>query len=122
MRLASSTDISPPAQGVDHRHVQKELGEVIVRLHNPVVLSPTTIQVTWTVREHSLIIKSLTFSSISAFLRAAATVSLSHRVKISDKKATKVAPANSLRLNINFLCQHLSSLFLPECRDAFEIL
>uniref|UniRef100_A0A669C345 Roundabout, axon guidance receptor, homolog 2 (Drosophila) n=1 Tax=Oreochromis niloticus TaxID=8128 RepID=A0A669C345_ORENI len=38
-------DISPPAQGVDHRHVQKELGEVIVRLHNPVVLSPTTIQV-----------------------------------------------------------------------------
>lgn len=44
-----SADISPPAQGVDHRHVQKELGEVIVRLHNPVVLSPTTIQVTWTV-------------------------------------------------------------------------
>lgn len=53
MALASFslfTDISPPAQGVDHRHVQKELGEVIVRLHNPVVLSPTTIQVTWTVR------------------------------------------------------------------------
>lgn len=53
MALASVslfTDISPPAQGVDHRHVQKELGEVIVRLHNPVVLSPTTIQVTWTVR------------------------------------------------------------------------
>lgn len=45
----SLVDISPPAQGVDHRHVQKELGEVIVRLHNPVVLSPTTIQVTWTV-------------------------------------------------------------------------
>lgn len=43
------TDISPPAKGVDHRHVQKELGEVIVRLHNPVVLSPTTIQATWTV-------------------------------------------------------------------------
>ncbi|GAA6082486.1 roundabout homolog 2 isoform X1, partial [Tachysurus ichikawai] len=42
-------DISPPAKGIDHRHVQKELGEVIVRLHNPVVLSPTTIQVTWTV-------------------------------------------------------------------------
>lgn len=43
-------DISPPAQGVDHRHVQKELGNVVVRLHNPVVLSPTAIQVTWTVR------------------------------------------------------------------------
>lgn len=48
------TDISPPAQGVDHRHVQKELGDVIVRLHNPVVLSPTTIQVTWTVCAVSL--------------------------------------------------------------------
>lgn len=45
----SLIDISPPAQGVDHRHVQKELGEVMVRLHNPVVVSPTTIQVTWTV-------------------------------------------------------------------------
>ncbi|XP_057206389.1 roundabout homolog 2 isoform X8 [Triplophysa rosa] len=50
-------DISPPAQGVDHRQVQKELGEVIVRLHNPVVLSPTTIQVTWTVDRQSQFIQ-----------------------------------------------------------------
>ncbi|XP_036005684.1 roundabout homolog 2 isoform X8 [Fundulus heteroclitus] len=50
-------DMSPPAQGVDHRHVQKELGEVIVRLHNPVVLSPTTIQVTWTVDRQSQFIQ-----------------------------------------------------------------
>lgn len=49
VHYCSLVDISPPAQGVDHRHVQKELGEVIVRLHNPVVMSPTTIQVTWTV-------------------------------------------------------------------------
>ncbi|XP_062934048.1 roundabout homolog 2 [Cynocephalus volans] len=42
-------DISPPAQGVDHRQVQKELGDVIVRLHTPVALTPTTVQVTWTV-------------------------------------------------------------------------
>ncbi|XP_012502832.1 PREDICTED: roundabout homolog 2-like [Propithecus coquereli] len=42
-------DISPPAQGVDHRQVQKELGDVIVRLHTPVVLTPTTVQVTWTI-------------------------------------------------------------------------
>ncbi|XP_029422965.1 roundabout homolog 2 isoform X11 [Nannospalax galili] len=42
-------DISPPAQGVDHRQVQKELGDVIVRLHTPVLLTPTTVQVTWTV-------------------------------------------------------------------------
>ncbi|XP_066891006.1 roundabout homolog 2 isoform X8 [Kogia breviceps] len=42
-------DISPPAQGVDHRQVQKELGDVLVHLHTPVVLTPTTVQVTWTV-------------------------------------------------------------------------
>ncbi|XP_065769550.1 roundabout homolog 2 isoform X4 [Muntiacus reevesi] len=42
-------DISPPAQGVDHRQVQKELGDILVRLHTPVVLTPTTVQVTWTV-------------------------------------------------------------------------
>lgn len=47
-------DISPPAQGVDHRQVQKELGDVIVRLHIPVVLTPTTVQVTWTVSLHRL--------------------------------------------------------------------
>ncbi|KAK0154830.1 Roundabout 2 [Merluccius polli] len=50
-------DISPPSPGVDHRHVQKELGEVMVRLHNPVVMSPTTIQVTWTVDRQSQFIQ-----------------------------------------------------------------
>ncbi|KAI1903450.1 hypothetical protein AGOR_G00027320 [Albula goreensis] len=50
-------DISPPVPGVDHRHVQKELSEVIVRLHNPVVLSPTTVQVTWTVDHQSQFIQ-----------------------------------------------------------------
>ncbi|XP_069492541.1 roundabout homolog 2 isoform X10 [Ambystoma mexicanum] len=50
-------DISPPAQGVDHRQVQKELGDVIVRLHNPVVLTPTTMQVTWTVDRQSQFIQ-----------------------------------------------------------------
>lgn len=49
MVFSLTTDISPPAQGVDHRQVQKELGDVIVRLHTPVVLTPTTVQVTWTV-------------------------------------------------------------------------
>lgn len=47
--MVISVDISPPAQGVDHRQVQKELGDVLVRLHTPVVLTPTTVQVTWTV-------------------------------------------------------------------------
>ncbi|KAJ0063893.1 hypothetical protein NL108_013312, partial [Boleophthalmus pectinirostris] len=50
-------DISPPSQGVDHRHVQKELGEVLVKLHNPVVLSPTSIQATWTVDRQSQFIQ-----------------------------------------------------------------
>lgn len=44
-----SPDISPTAQGVDHRRVQKELGDVVVTMHNPVVLSSTSVQVTWTV-------------------------------------------------------------------------
>uniref|UniRef100_UPI00398F21F7 roundabout homolog 2 isoform X4 n=1 Tax=Pristiophorus japonicus TaxID=55135 RepID=UPI00398F21F7 len=50
-------DISPPAQGVDHRQVQRELGEVIVRLHNPLVLTPSSIQVTWTVDRQSQFIQ-----------------------------------------------------------------
>ncbi|XP_077150180.1 roundabout homolog 2 isoform X16 [Ranitomeya variabilis] len=50
-------DIRPTVQGVDHRQVQKELGDVIVRLHNPVVLSPTTIQVSWAVDRQSQFIQ-----------------------------------------------------------------
>ncbi|XP_069802056.1 roundabout homolog 2 isoform X8 [Dendropsophus ebraccatus] len=50
-------DISPTVQGVDHRQVQKELGDVIVRLHNPVVLSPTAIQISWTVDRQSQFIQ-----------------------------------------------------------------
>uniref|UniRef100_A0A8C5PGT8 Roundabout guidance receptor 2 n=1 Tax=Leptobrachium leishanense TaxID=445787 RepID=A0A8C5PGT8_9ANUR len=50
-------DISPPVQGVDHRQVQKELGDVIVRLHNPAVLTPTSIQVAWTVDRQSQFIQ-----------------------------------------------------------------
>ncbi|XP_072834939.2 roundabout homolog 3 isoform X2 [Pogona vitticeps] len=42
-------DVSPTRQGVDHRQVQKELGEVVVQLQDPIVLTSTTIQVTWTV-------------------------------------------------------------------------
>ncbi|KAK1800206.1 hypothetical protein P4O66_000254 [Electrophorus voltai] len=38
-------DISPAVRGVDHRQVQKELGDVIVSMHNPVVLSSTSVRV-----------------------------------------------------------------------------
>ncbi|KAL0994173.1 hypothetical protein UPYG_G00118740 [Umbra pygmaea] len=50
-------DISPPVQGVDHRRVQKELGDVLVSMHNPVVISSTTVQVTWTVENPSQFIQ-----------------------------------------------------------------
>uniref|UniRef100_A0A6Q2Z353 Roundabout, axon guidance receptor, homolog 2 (Drosophila) n=1 Tax=Esox lucius TaxID=8010 RepID=A0A6Q2Z353_ESOLU len=50
-------DISPPAQGVDHRRVQKELGDVAVSMHNPVVVSSTSVQVTWTVKNPSQFIQ-----------------------------------------------------------------
>ncbi|KAG7516829.1 roundabout-like 2-like [Solea senegalensis] len=50
-------DISPTAQGVDHRRVQKELGDVLVSMHNPVVLSSTSVQVTWTVENPSQFIQ-----------------------------------------------------------------
>ncbi|XP_043996661.1 roundabout homolog 2-like isoform X3 [Gambusia affinis] len=50
-------DISPTVQGVDHRRVQKELGDVVVNMHNPVVLSSTSVQVTWTVENPSQFIQ-----------------------------------------------------------------
>uniref|UniRef100_A0A8C7X149 Roundabout, axon guidance receptor, homolog 3 (Drosophila) n=1 Tax=Oryzias sinensis TaxID=183150 RepID=A0A8C7X149_9TELE len=42
-------DGSPTEQGVDHRQVQKELGEVSIYLQRPVVLSPTSARISWTV-------------------------------------------------------------------------
>ncbi|XP_049582637.1 roundabout homolog 2 isoform X1 [Syngnathus scovelli] len=46
-------DGSPPETGVDHRQVQRELGEVSVYLSKPVVLSPTSAKISWTVARHS---------------------------------------------------------------------
>eukprot|EP00062_Callorhinchus_milii_P011231 gi/632957169/ref/XP_007894326.1/ PREDICTED: roundabout homolog 2-like [Callorhinchus milii] len=42
-------DVSPTGQGVDHRQVQRELGEVDVQLQPPLTLTSSTIQVAWTV-------------------------------------------------------------------------
>ncbi|XP_031427689.1 roundabout homolog 2-like isoform X2 [Clupea harengus] len=50
-------DISPPVQGVDRRRVQQELGDVVVSMHNPVVLSSTSVRVTWTVENPSQFIQ-----------------------------------------------------------------
>nr|XP_015193162.1 PREDICTED: roundabout homolog 3 isoform X3 [Lepisosteus oculatus]XP_015193163.1 PREDICTED: roundabout homolog 3 isoform X3 [Lepisosteus oculatus] len=46
-------DVSPTGQGVDHRQVQRELGEVVVRLLEPVVLSASSVQLSWTVDSQS---------------------------------------------------------------------
>lgn len=43
------SDVSPTGQGVDHRQVQRELGEVAVQLQDPVTLTTASIRVSWTV-------------------------------------------------------------------------
>lgn len=45
-----SADTPPTIQGVDHRQIQKELGDVVVHLHNPTILSSSSVRVQWTVR------------------------------------------------------------------------
>lgn len=42
-------DVSPTGQGVDHRQVQRELGEVGVHLQKPVTLTASSVQVSWMV-------------------------------------------------------------------------
>ncbi|KAG7243172.1 hypothetical protein INR49_016547, partial [Caranx melampygus] len=46
-------DGSPTEQGVDHRQVQRELAEVTVYLQKPVILSPTSARISWTVAHPS---------------------------------------------------------------------
>lgn len=46
-------DGSPTEQGVDHRQVQRELGEVSIYLQKPVVLSPNSARISWTVARQS---------------------------------------------------------------------
>lgn len=52
--LALLADIPPTSQGVDHRQIQKELGDVVIHLHNPTILSSSSIWVQWTVSRYSL--------------------------------------------------------------------
>uniref|UniRef100_A0AAY4AYM5 Roundabout, axon guidance receptor, homolog 3 (Drosophila) n=1 Tax=Denticeps clupeoides TaxID=299321 RepID=A0AAY4AYM5_9TELE len=46
-------DVSPTGQGVDHRQVQKSLGEVAVLLQEPVLLTASSVQLSWTVDRQS---------------------------------------------------------------------
>lgn len=43
------SDVSPTGQGVDHRQVQRELGEVAVQLQDPLTLTTASIRVSWNV-------------------------------------------------------------------------
>lgn len=51
---ALHADIPPTSQGVDHRQIQKELGDVVIHLHNPTILSSSSVWVQWTVSRNSL--------------------------------------------------------------------
>ncbi|KAM7412828.1 hypothetical protein PAMA_020286 [Pampus argenteus] len=44
-------DIPPTSQGVDHRQIQRELEEVVIHLHNPTILSSSSVRVQWTVEQ-----------------------------------------------------------------------
>lgn len=46
---ALRADIPPTSQGVDHRQIQTELGDVTIHLHNPTILSSSSVWVQWTV-------------------------------------------------------------------------
>ncbi|XP_051535075.1 roundabout homolog 1-like isoform X1 [Myxocyprinus asiaticus] len=46
-------DIPPTSQGVDHGQIQRELGDVVIHLHNPTILSSSSVRVQWTVEQQS---------------------------------------------------------------------
>uniref|UniRef100_A0A671NAB9 Roundabout homolog 2-like n=1 Tax=Sinocyclocheilus anshuiensis TaxID=1608454 RepID=A0A671NAB9_9TELE len=47
------TQVSPTGQGVDHRQVQRELGEMAVQLHEPVLLTASSMKISWNVDRQS---------------------------------------------------------------------
>lgn len=44
------TESASTMQGVDHRHIQRELADVVIHLHTPTVLSSSAVRVQWMVR------------------------------------------------------------------------
>ncbi|MGH0162867.1 UNVERIFIED_CONTAM: hypothetical protein FKN15_043762 [Acipenser sinensis] len=46
-------DIPPTSQGVDHKQIQRELGDVIIHLHNPTILSSSSVKIQWTVEQQT---------------------------------------------------------------------
>ncbi|XP_061607732.1 roundabout homolog 1-like isoform X2 [Phyllopteryx taeniolatus] len=50
-------DITFTAEGTDPRHIQRELGDVVIHLNTPTVVSPSAVRVNWMVEKHSLYIQ-----------------------------------------------------------------
>lgn len=50
-------DGSSTILGVDHRHIQRELGDVVIHLHTPTVLSSSAVRLQWMVEQTSLYIQ-----------------------------------------------------------------
>ncbi|KAM9333815.1 roundabout homolog 1-like [Pholidichthys leucotaenia] len=46
-------DSTSTMQGVDHRHIQRELGDVVIHLHTPTVLSSSAVRLQWMVEQQS---------------------------------------------------------------------
>ncbi|XP_056141481.1 roundabout homolog 1-like [Lampris incognitus] len=46
-------DTPPTIQGVDHRQIQRELGDVVIHLHTPAVLSSSAVRIQWMVERPS---------------------------------------------------------------------
>ncbi|XP_025766720.1 roundabout homolog 1 isoform X5 [Oreochromis niloticus] len=46
-------DSTATMQGVDHRHIQRELADVVIHLRTPTVLSSSAVRVQWTVEQQS---------------------------------------------------------------------
>uniref|UniRef100_UPI003AAED308 roundabout homolog 1-like n=1 Tax=Centroberyx gerrardi TaxID=166262 RepID=UPI003AAED308 len=46
-------DTTSTIQGVDHRQIQRELGDVVIHLHTPTILSSSAVRVQWMVEQHS---------------------------------------------------------------------
>ncbi|XP_029925047.1 roundabout homolog 1-like [Myripristis murdjan] len=51
--VRTQADSTSTIQGVDHRQIQKELGDVVIHLHTPTILSSSAVRVQWMVAQQS---------------------------------------------------------------------
>ncbi|KAJ8378643.1 hypothetical protein AAFF_G00237670 [Aldrovandia affinis] len=79
-------DVSPTGQGVDHRQVQRELGEVVVQLQKSILLTASSVRVSWTVDRQSQYIQGY-----RVLYRAAGSAWLAQDVKAAPDRSAVVA-------------------------------